>query len=195
MINEMTDQFIKYLVKPQFEQKFPDGDMSGISITLNDASNIAVQTAVSSFTLLADMGWLLVAANESDEFITGDTPVIFANPFLKQVNGLSNTGLTTKGLLVILPLSPRLALILFDKAVYRLHGKQTQPTFTFATSKDIEQLNILQAALVMKTFTSLVLISMQMAFLLEQNDTVVVRKAFSRYFQTWKTSASTEKYF
>lgn len=145
-INEMSDRLIKYALKPQFEQEFPGTDLSNVRIKLNGASNIGVRIALTSYTMLIDMGWLLVRSDSRGEFITGDTPVIFANPYLGEINGMANTGVSAKGLLIILPLSSNFALILFDKDVYRFHRIKSTEQTASATSGDIDQMNILQAA-------------------------------------------------
>lgn len=145
-INEMSERLIKYILGPQIKQEIPAVDLSQFRIELKNASNLGVHTALTSYTMLIDMGWLLARSEGGREFITGDTPVIFLNPFLGEANGLSNAGISAKGLLIILPLTPSLSLILFDKDVYRLHGMKSTDQVASAKSHDIDQLNILQAA-------------------------------------------------
>ncbi|MBY0573444.1 MAG: DUF4238 domain-containing protein [Undibacterium sp.] len=144
-INEMSDKFFKYILSPQIEQEIPDIDLSKFRIDIMNAGNIGVYTALTSYTMLIDMGWVL-ARTEGGEFITCDTPVQFLNPFLGESNGLSNAGISAKGLIITYPLTPNLSLILFDREVYRLNRVTSTDQMAIASSDDIDKLNVLQAA-------------------------------------------------
>lgn len=145
-INEMSDRLIKYVLGPQIESKIPDVDLSEIRIGIKDASNLGVHTALASYTMLIDLVWVIARTEVDGEFITSDTPSIFLNPFLGESNGMSNAGITSKGLVIICPLTPHLSLILFDRDVYRLNGVASTDQMVIASRDDVDQLNVLQTA-------------------------------------------------
>lgn len=142
-INDMCDDLMKHLVKTEHPEI---GDISNLRIEMKNASNTAVKHALSMHILLLDLRWLLLRAPAGQEFVTSDTPALFANPFLPDNHGASTTGFPSKGLVIALPLTPTLALILFDSAVYRLHGYVDGASKIDVVEEDVFALNKLQCA-------------------------------------------------
>lgn len=145
-VNEMTDNMLKYILKEEAKAKFPNLDMSKFTISMNNASNLNVKNAFTSYTMLIDLQWLLVGAEGEDEFVTSDTPVVFLNPLMGGINGIANTGIACRGLLLFFPLTPRLSLLLFDKGVYEIPKALGQVLSLDALPTDVAQMNHLQAA-------------------------------------------------
>jgi hypothetical protein len=144
-LNEMADSFMKHAIRPYFNQQFPEGDLEKFVITLTGATHMAISSALNGYILLLDMQWLLLKAPTGNEFITSDTPVVRANPFLQDLMKGGGAGIANKGLQILLPLTPNLAILLFDKQTYRTHGIRGTELVT-VTAKDLEMLNVLQCA-------------------------------------------------
>lgn len=142
-LNDMCDDMMKYLVATEHPEI---GDISKLRIEMTNASNLAIKYALSMHILLYDLRWLLLKAPTGQEFITSDTPVLFANPFLPDNHGASTTGFPSKGLVIAFPLTPTLTLILFDSDVYRLHGHADDAATIQAKEDDVLALNKLQCA-------------------------------------------------
>jgi hypothetical protein len=134
------------------KSEFPEVDLSAISINMDNASQFAIAQAANSYLLLSDLRWLLVKAEEGSEFVTSDTPALMHNSFFFGIDGVSDTALTGKGLQFFLPLSPKYTLILYDDAVYRLHGQQSNSSIPTAGPDEVRQLNELQAASCFENF-------------------------------------------
>ncbi|WP_171985038.1 DUF4238 domain-containing protein [Janthinobacterium sp. LM6] len=145
-VNEMTDKLLKHLLKEEAMAKSPDLDMSKLTISMKNASNMNVKSAFISYPLLIDLHWLLVKAVDDDEFVTSDTPVVFVNPLMGGINGMANVGIACKGLLLLFPLTPRWSLLMFDKAVYEIPKDFGDATSVDALPTDVVQMNYLQAA-------------------------------------------------
>lgn len=83
-----------------------------------------------------------VIINEGDgSFITSDDPVIEYNPLLEPFK-ITNYGLAAIGLLLLLPISPKAAIVVFDGGYYKI-GKQKQSIIKFNNATDLSWINLL----------------------------------------------------
>lgn len=142
-INESTDKLAKAFISS--DKAAPkDIDLNKLQIKLKETANTAMYNAGVMMPYTFDLAVKLVVNETKTPFITSDNPVVFYNQFLEDKHKVgSNTGIATKGLEIILPLSPRHTIIFFDKDVYKIGGKNKITIDTIASS-DILAFNKLQ---------------------------------------------------
>jgi Protein of unknown function (DUF4238) len=89
---------------------------------LKDAQNESIWQAANTTPLLLDLAVKFVTAKGQRGFVIADHPVVFYNQFAEKHPVLSrfptSTGLAVKGLQLFLPLSPSVALALYDPVTY-----------------------------------------------------------------------------
>ncbi|WP_426211721.1 DUF4238 domain-containing protein [Massilia sp. TWP1-3-3] len=141
-LNEMVDA----LAKRALEHQFGEGELGRMTITLSGLSNVAVKHAMTAYVLIHDLQWLIIKAPAGSEFLTSDTPVVLANPFFPPRAGAARIGIAHKGLQLFFPVTPGLAIALFDKDVYRTNGPMVNAGLVVALPADVQQMNILHAA-------------------------------------------------
>lgn len=72
----------------------------------------------------ADLKHCVLDNETAVDFVTSDDPAIMTNRFLKQRFGHTNFGMASSGLMLMLPLSPRQLLLMYDGNVYTLPDKE-----------------------------------------------------------------------
>jgi len=109
-----------------------------------DPSGENLEAVVQILPIAFDLDFKLVVNVTDEPFLTSDNPVVLYNQFLERNNRPGGiAGLSVKGLQVILPLSPRHGIFLYDKDVYKV-GTKKQKVVQVSDSLDVEQLNVLQ---------------------------------------------------
>jgi len=94
--------------------------------------------------MLLDL-YKVILINEAEiEFVTSDAPVVMHNAWCEGVTWQGTTGFASSGLQVLLPLSPRRALLLFDRHVYAVGCKQAPVTVSVKSIRDVEAINAMQ---------------------------------------------------
>jgi len=140
-LDEMNDKMIKHLFGPKAEQE--GIDLSKFSIGIKDAAQYSLGITTQFYPLLLDMDCKLLV-NETDvEFITSDNPVVLYNQLFSFRRFGSNTGLASKGLQIIIPISPTQLLLFFDPVSYGV-GNRSCSTIMVSSLRDVFELNTLQ---------------------------------------------------
>src|SRR5258706_16116790 len=85
---------------------------------------------------------VLVAPQES-RFITSDNPVFKYNPYCEGIPSQGVTGTTCSGFVAFFPISPQIALCLFDSNVYKV-GTRASRGASQLTPEDVDQINRMQ---------------------------------------------------
>jgi hypothetical protein len=117
------------------------------SVRMNDPVGESLREAALHYALISDLCYKLIVNRSDVPFITSDHPVVFYNQFMERRNKFgSSRGLTCKGLQILLPLSPKCCLILFDYDVYRVGGRSLSSVRVEAMRDDVIALNALQVA-------------------------------------------------
>ena len=124
--NEQDKEFMKRHLPPG------NFDMSGQIPNMASEAFIATQ----------DMDFLIVVNDTDDELVTSDNPVAMWNhAFPKHLN----MGLSDSGLAVILPVGPKCATVLYDRAAYANRSNGVRLKVTKCTPNDVQALNFMQA--------------------------------------------------
>jgi hypothetical protein len=113
-------------------------------IGLNEPYKLYSSFSIDLLYIISDLriGLLETERNELP-FLIGQNPVILINPFLQEKNCWiwSTQGLAMKGIMMIMPISPRFSLILYDSLRYTLLNKNPK---WIINDSDVEKLNDFQ---------------------------------------------------
>ena len=116
-----------------------------VRIVYTEPGRAAVGYFLRLYHLIMDMHCRLLLAPAGGEFVTSDNPVILYNQLMESERFGGSTGLASKGLQIILPLSPTHALLMFDHGVYAVEPKNKR-IVQLSSKEDLAQINLLQVA-------------------------------------------------
>lgn len=111
------------------------------SVTLTDeaAKKLTLGSYLQMLPVCIDLKSKTLINETSTPFITSDNPVCLYNPFMEKMNYPLN-GLGARGAFIYFPLSPKLALLIYDDMVYKV-GNRKQGYTELHNSNDIHELN------------------------------------------------------
>lgn len=135
--NEAFDKFFKHLYSNQEE------NLQNVNVEINEGGRYSIKTNIINYPILLDLSCKLLKNKTEIEFITSDNPLILYNKFLNYRTYCSNIGLSTKGLQIFFPISPKYMLVFFDTNVYKV-GSNKDVCIDLTVNKDIYELNKLQ---------------------------------------------------
>ncbi len=141
--DDMTNRLMSHMLKRSKPEGITADDIDKVNIHLTNAVAQSLRNAVAMYPLLLDLRPILLHNKTSEPFITSDNPVIFYNQLFEERKFISNTGLQSIGLQILLPLSPSFLLMFFDKDVYGL-GRRNRQIIDDISIADVQELNELQ---------------------------------------------------
>lgn len=137
-IDEHVDKLIKIFFRdhPEFGNQ-----LDSFNIRMTEPARFVLSVAASIIPLAYDLRMKLLINETSEGFIASDNPCVMINPFLrvKKSHG-GKHGIANKGLMILLPLSPEYALIIYDDYRYKIGGRKMKPVIV-RDPKDIAQVN------------------------------------------------------
>jgi len=143
-LNELATQTGRAFLKSH--PKIPDElkkHLDQVRVNLNEPIGASLGLAAKNLPYLLDLE-LVVIKNESEtEFVTSDAPVVLFNQWCQDVTGRGTTGFLQSGLQIILPLSPRFLVLLYDRSVYKI-GTRKENAVVVKREDDVTQINTLQ---------------------------------------------------
>ncbi|GHV84876.1 hypothetical protein AGMMS50230_04840 [Spirochaetia bacterium] len=99
---------------PEFGQHINE-----LAIEWNSSAAFSIKLSSGMIQNISDLKIGLLKSNSNKEFILGEQPVIILNPFLCQRKFAGRKqGLGQKGTVIVLPISPLYAIVLYDKERY-----------------------------------------------------------------------------
>ena len=104
---------------------------------------LEMSVAIESAHHLLDLKPVILCNKTNRPFIFGDAPIIFSNPFLKNVVHRGVLGAATPGLLVFYPLGNKHCIMLIDEKKYYIKSTKNS-TITLKSLKDVSIINRLQ---------------------------------------------------
>lgn len=114
-----------------------------VTITLENPIERSLQIAGQIMPITVDLMCKVLINKTDTNFVTSDNPVVLYNWSYEKGSASSYTGLASKGLMIITPLSPRHILIFYDKKLYKTGDKRN--LYANVTEKsDVYQFNDLQ---------------------------------------------------
>lgn len=102
----------------------------------------SIKNGIMSSPLIGDLNLALIKNTSEVEFLTSDYPVIRYNLWSLIRNLNSGWGISSVGIMFILPIAPKFALIAYDSMVYRIR-KLRNNTVSIKNKADINELNSL----------------------------------------------------
>ena len=145
--NEAMDKMAKHMFRDAVAKKGINID--DFYIGIENPSLYFMGIAIPCYPILLDLRYKLLVNLTDSEFVTSDNPVIFYNQLLPYDDITSQTGLSTRGLQVFLPIDPRAMLMLYDYDVYCV-GKRDSPVVRLDRDADVHSINALQLCVASK---------------------------------------------
>jgi hypothetical protein len=141
-LQQTTDKQMRHIAKdiPGIGRK-----VDAFRIQLKNPFHMLAEVSGDIAPILSDLKTALIVNRTTEPFVIGQYPVLVLNPFLEDRKwyGAKN-GLGSKGVVVLLPISPSIAVVLYDRSRYRL---STQSFVGEVSDADVHYLNYLQFAL------------------------------------------------
>ncbi|MHC2255939.1 hypothetical protein ACVILK_005631 [Bradyrhizobium embrapense] len=103
----------------------------------------SLQTCFETSETLSDLKVRIVENRTSTDFVISDDPAIYTNKYATQKLRLAGFGTHSSGLMLIMPLAPRLALICYDGLVYTSPNLENG-RMILKKAADVEAMNELQ---------------------------------------------------
>lgn len=138
----MTDYYAKMLLEGRDEAK--DIDLSKIEFADEYPAALPLSILPGLLPAALDLRPHLFLNASPLDFATSDDPVILHNQYCEGITHQGVTGWASKGLQVLLPLSPKHTLLLFDEAVYRVGNVRAKSSTVLAKADDVLHINALQ---------------------------------------------------
>ena len=139
MFNAVMDELKPNMVKSLQSQGLSITEDYTIRIRLNHSNSIGILFALKEGPVtISDLGFALLLNDTGLPFVCGDSPVILHNRILPGA-----TALLSPGLLIIAPISEKIAILLFDKELYRFRMEANE-IIRIKKERDIDELNRLQ---------------------------------------------------
>lgn len=127
---ERSEQVINatgdFLVKTSLQRgpSFSNFDFDKIEIKNKYAIALAFELVELTLQYASDLGMHLLLNESETDFLTSDDPVAAHNQYCEGITYRGVLGWNCRGLQLFLPLSPRVVLLLYDKAVYKVDGSR-----------------------------------------------------------------------
>lgn len=134
---KMKDHVRSMTLDKDVDEYFPiDTKERNVSLAFSPLNSI--------IKVMTDLKYKLLRNNTSTPFLSSDFPVIKYNQFLEKKRWpFGKTGYGTIGVQIFIPLNPKLMLVFYDSAVYKV-GSNKKNIFEITDIKDIDSLNELQ---------------------------------------------------
>jgi hypothetical protein len=110
--------------------------MSPVSDTLE-----ALEFAQTLVGLVLDLPLALLITTPQQQFVCGDNPCVMTNPLIQTRWPKAGFGMASKGLCLLLPVSPTECLLAYDYAAYKLAGKRRETFRVRCSPDDVLQIN------------------------------------------------------
>lgn len=120
----------KYITNDQIEN---------LKLTYNNPNLLSVQTILKYYPITYDLNCVLLKNNSEHEFLTSDYPTIVYNLFSNKHNLFSGWGMSSGGIIYILPINPKLAIMLYDSFAYDC--KINNSVIEIKNKNDIKEIN------------------------------------------------------
>ena len=149
---EMANMMLRKVLKIQVEisknsdnpeladlKDIPDDVIDSITLTDEAAKKLTLGSHLQMLPICIDLKSKVLINETATPFITSDNPVCVYNPFMEKMNYPLN-GLGARGAIIYFPLSPKLALFIYDDNVYKV-GNRKQSYAELHNANDIQELN------------------------------------------------------
>lgn len=153
IIQNTAETVVKQLLKEVIlhRQSNNEKDVKGLGEDEIDKYSLSFQS-LGGFSLgiqaqmiptCVDLEQKLLINNTGHAFVTSDNPAVLYNMFFERM-GRDESGMGCRGVFVFMPLSPELAIVLYDGKVYKI-GNKRQHYAEITDKQDVGKLNKLTA--------------------------------------------------
>ncbi|WP_312446960.1 DUF4238 domain-containing protein [Stutzerimonas nitrititolerans] len=104
---------------------------------------LGMALAIIQAEYLMDLKRLVIKNRTRYPFIFSDAPAVLINPMQQKVRSRGVLGMLTPGIIALLPLGPRLAIMFYDGNSYKVKG-ETKGVLNLRALADVDELNKLQ---------------------------------------------------
>ena len=142
------DVFYKKLLSGHPDIK--DNDLEKLRLNVPNASLYQLYFAGIGVHFLIDLKCKVLINNTNEDFVLSDNPVFMCNPFaekfqrLKKIKEKMGTGLSEKGLMILMPLTPKKYIVLYDSATYKV-GNKKGIYHIVKRKDDVKSINLMQS--------------------------------------------------
>lgn len=140
--NDMASALARdLLIKEKKFEEFKE-NIKYLNVGFTDPTAKQLEFFLSTFLMYTDLKLCLLKANNDNEFVIGQDPIITLNPYLVEKRWPGpKRGIGIRGVIIVLPISPLYSLCLYDKTVYKiLNGNNV----SCLNNGDIDTLNKFQ---------------------------------------------------
>lgn len=146
---KISDHIVETQIKPRMKlseelknQGVTSDDIDSIKLSFSHAHLHGLLIGLCSPYLLLDLDIFLLHNYTENEFITSDAPISINNYI--NIPPFNFVGLSSQGLQLFCPISPKIAILFVDKNAYRIDSKNTE-VIEIRDLNDIDNINLLQA--------------------------------------------------
>lgn len=145
--DHLADQFGKAIMRKRYERE-NDREMleflDRVNISMPGGVLEAIADHLAMHPIIGDLDVTLFENHSREDFLTSDHPVALCNDLPAQASPLgANVGFASRGLLILLPLSPRYLLLLSDPEVYKV-AKGARQIAKVSKVRDAVEFNLAQ---------------------------------------------------
>jgi hypothetical protein len=144
--DHLANAFGKAVLQKHFEKEGLDDLLEvlpEVKITVEDGVIDAIAQHLSMYPLIGDMDMTLFVNDTDEDFVTSDHPVTLCNNLPASSPQGANTGFSSRGLIIMYPLSPRVLLFMSDPEVYKV-SSDANNVCSLKSTKDVISLNLPQ---------------------------------------------------
>ncbi len=145
-IERMAEAVLKELLQPRAVAA--GIDLRSVRIRPKDPQLFALASAAVAAGTIADLPVKFLLHDRKVGFVISDHPVAISNQFVEHHPRLSHCygagGLLVKGIQLIMPVSPRVCIVMYDPQTYTCGSPQSR--VVLASGYDVQVINALQAA-------------------------------------------------
>ena len=142
-LDEMAGKLAKSVLRRSIKDQELLSHLDDVEITLTDPVSEAIRPALISAPHIYDLKPKLLSNESNCPFITSDHPVVRHNDLFISSQSWRFRGLANLGLEILLPISPKYAILLYDETTYNI-GTRTSNVVRVASERHIENINRFQ---------------------------------------------------
>ena len=149
IIQSSADIVLKQLLKEEFlhkqsdHKKLSEEEIDMYCLRFPNLGGFSLGIQAQMIPTCVDLEQKLLINNTGHAFVTSDNPAALYNMFFERM-GHDELGMGCRGVFVFMPLSPKLAIVLYDGKVYKI-GNKRQHYAEITDMRDVEELNKLMA--------------------------------------------------
>lgn len=144
--DHLYNEFGKAILQKQFERDKRDDLLAflpEVELSLTHGVLESIGQHLAMYPLIGDLEITLFVNNSKEDFLTSDHPVALCNNLPPSSPQGANLGFASRGLIVLLPLSPRSLLFLSDPEVYKT-ARDEHGVVLVTKVRDTVELNLTQ---------------------------------------------------